>query len=111
MKVKFVWKNCDFLNGEWSRDKKITSFWIEIEPEEIEEIIKYVDDPEGFRAEVKEHQEENEKLTFLVSQDLQSIVCLPEYYPYSGQWAINPFEEIQDVEITQLSELKELPSH
>ncbi len=39
-------------------------------------------------------------------KDLKSIESFPWYYPYSGQWnAYCPFEEIEEVDISDLKEI------
>lgn len=109
MKVKFIWKDCDFLHGEWVQDQKVTSYWVEIEPDEVEKILKHVSDRAGMLEEINEQKNDSGKNFFLISKDLKSIVSMPEHYPYSGQWGAHyPFDEIPTVEINELAELQDL---
>jgi hypothetical protein len=109
MKVKLVWKDCNFLNGEWSHDHKVTSYWVESEPGELDKIVAYAADPDRLRAEIEENKADNGNVYLLISADLKSIISLPVYYPYAGQWnAYNPFEEIPETEISDLKALSHL---
>lgn len=106
MKVQLVWENCNFLNGSWS-DKAVTSFWLEVEEEEIAHIVQYASVPERIIQEVEQNKDnEANKFYFLVAENLESISSFPSFYPYSGQWnGYSPFREIPEIKISNLDEL------
>ncbi|MEH1841132.1 MAG: hypothetical protein V7L20_20825 [Nostoc sp.] len=108
MKVKLVWEDCNFLNGSWS-NKVVTSYWLEVEKGEIENILSYAKFPELILQEIEQNKSiEDNKLYFLVAKNLEFIKSFPSFYPYSGQWnGYSPFLEIPE---TKISDLDELPT-
>jgi hypothetical protein len=115
LKIKFYWPRCNFLNKQWVNDE-IDSYWIECTSEEAEsKIFPYLslDQIEESKnnckptdKQSKDQQIEKDRLYYLISKDLSSIISFPWYYPYSGQWnAYCPFEEIKEVEINDLMDV------
>lgn len=111
------WPECEFINGKWS-NTPIDSFWVECTEEEAKaKVYPYLS------AEEKNNMQKNittikpgnfagintENYYFLVSKDLQSIMSFPWFYPYSGQWgAYCPFRKIDEIEISNLEEIKQI---
>lgn len=115
MKIKLYWPRCNFLNKQWVNDE-IDSYWIECTLEEAEsKIFPYLsldqieESKKNYRLtdkQSKDLQMEKDRLYYLISKDLSSIISFPWYYPYSGQWnAYCPFEEIKEVDIKNLKDL------
>ncbi|MGE5676467.1 MAG: hypothetical protein ACM3ZR_00240 [Pseudomonadota bacterium] len=115
VKVRLYWPECNYQNEQWS-GRKIDSFWVECTYEEAQSCIfprlnegqirksRMYWDPRSKKADM--NLEDTDMLCYLVSKNLESITPLPWYYPYSGEWnAYCPFEEIDEVEITDLKEL------
>lgn len=118
MKIKLYWPKCNFVNKEWVNDE-IDSFWVECTFEEAEKkIFPYLSPRqleesrrnwEPRERDAKDIQIETDRLCYLVSKDLKSIISFPWYYPYSGQWnAYCPFEEIREVEIKELKDVSSI---
>jgi hypothetical protein len=114
--IKLFWPNCDFINKQLGGDK-IDSYWVECTFEEAEKsIFPYLSQEQIEESKIiwdpKEKTDieiDTDHLCYLVSKDLKSITPMPWYYPYSGMWnGYCPFVEIPKVEITELSEIKDL---
>lgn len=93
----------------------IDSFWVECMHGEAERKIfpyldqNWIDESKSYYEPAKEkinkYSFETDRLCFLISKDLKTIVPFPWYYPYSGQWnAYCPFVKIKEIEIEDLSE-------
>ncbi len=115
MNIKLYWPKCKFLNKQWV-DEKIDSYWVECTFEEAErnvfpylsidqiEISKKNWEPKEKGS--KDNGIETDRLCYLVSKDLRSIISFPWYYPYSGQWnGYCPFLEVEEIEINDLKDL------
>jgi hypothetical protein len=99
-----VWPDCDFLHGEWSRDHT-TSYWVRVPPAEVEAVLANASNPDALAAAIVEAAEDG-VVHLLVSEDLDSIVAMPGYYPESGQWnGSSPFQPIDGWHIDDLAEL------
>lgn len=120
MKIKLYWPQCNYINGEWTKDKRIDSYWLECTYEEaVHSILPFLSETQKLDFHKIDHQGNDNKITemeshsfcFLISQDLQSIVPMPWFYPYSGQWnAYCPFKEIKEIEISNLKEIENIRS-
>lgn len=106
MRILAVWEECDFLHGEWQREK-IPSFWVEATDSEVDKVLAHASDAGALREEIARNRTDpNAPFYLLVSQNLESIVTLPSYYPYSGQWyGGSPFRQLEPVEIDDLGEV------
>ncbi len=118
MKIKLLWPQCRFLNKQWTKEA-MDSYWIQctideaknkvfiyLSASQIEESMKNWEPKEN---DVESIKNDSDCLHFLISKDLKSIESFPWYYPYSGQWnAYCPFEEIEEVEISDLKEINAL---
>jgi hypothetical protein len=115
--IKLYWPECDFINNQWVGDR-IDSYWVECTLEEaVENVFPYLL-PEQIEAskniwEPREKSKDigidTDRLCYLVSKDLRSIMPMPWFYPYSGMWnAYCPFVEIKNIEIKELSQIKYL---
>ena len=108
MQILMVWDDCSYINGEWT-DQAVKSFWISVKYNEIEKIIPLSSFPQTLKEEIDLHADSRSEIYILVSEDLQSVISMPAFYPYSGQWnGHSPFREIEPVEISSLEELPEL---
>ena len=115
MKIKLLWPQCRFLNKQWTNEA-LDSYWVQctideaknkvfiyLSASQIEESMKNWEPKENNEEAIKN---DSDCLHFLISKDLKSIESFPWYYPYSGQWnAYCPFEEIEEVEISDLKEI------
>ena len=112
MLVEYVWVDSDFLNGEWSNDRRVTSYWVRLDRDELAQVLPYlhVEDHESFMDDVDNYTNSpDDPVYLLVAKDLSSIVCLPHQYPISGQWnGYSPFEEIDPVTIEKIEDVKTL---
>jgi hypothetical protein len=79
-----VWDDCALRNGEWTAESS-TAYWLRVPRDEVDDIVRYASDPQAQAESVAEEQSGGEYAYFLVSDDLMSIVNMPEYYPISGQ--------------------------
>jgi hypothetical protein len=114
MKVKLYCPKC----GYWD-NKKIDYYWLECTREEAEKSVFPFLSPE-LKRQSKNYWEksvkgevidgvETDHLFYLVSKDLTKI--LPSFWqvPYSPQWGnYNPFEEIPEIELTDLREIQNI---
>jgi hypothetical protein len=108
MLVKLIWRDCDLLNGDWA-NRKVDSFWVEVDEADLEDVLKYAQDRRGLNMDFSINKTAEGKFFMLVAKDLSSIMIMPEYYPYSGQWNYgSPFEEIPKTTIKDLQELENL---
>ena len=118
LKIQLYWPKCKFQNGEWGQSG-IDSYWVECTSQESEEkVFKYLSSAqikeskrnwEPRKRNSKDFKIETDRLCYLVSKDLKSIMSFPWYYPYSGQWnAYCPFERIKEIEIQDLSEVSNI---
>lgn len=93
MKIKLYWPKCHFSNNQ-REDEKIDSYWVECTFEDAERNVFLYLSPDQIELS-KQNWEPKEKgskdigidtdrLCYLVSKDLQSIVSYRWYYPYSG---------------------------
>jgi hypothetical protein len=107
MLVKLIWRDCELLNGEWTR-RKVDSFWVEVAEADLEEVLRYAQDRRSLAMDISINKTAA-KFYLLVAKDLSSIMSLPEHYPYSGQWNYgSPFEEIPETKIEALPDLENL---
>jgi hypothetical protein len=108
MDVVSVWPDCEFLHGAWSRERR-TSDWVRVPRAEIPSVLKHASDGQALAAAI-ETAMEGDEVYLLVSEDLDSIVALPSYYPESGQWnGMSPFVPIDHWAIDDLDALAEGP--
>lgn len=99
-----VWPDCDFLHGEWTRNRT-TSYWVRVTRAEIPKVLAAADSPDDLASEIG-GAADPDVVHLLVSEDLDSIVALPAYYPESGQWnGMSPFVAIDPWRIDDLAEL------
>lgn len=118
MLVRWVWPNCDFRENKWGAEP-IDSFWVEatyeeaetivfpkLHPEQIQKSKKFAQDHQGAAALV---ENSGNPYTFLVARDASTIDPMPMHYPISNLWnAYSPFEEISEMSINSLDELRTL---
>lgn len=103
-----VWPDCDFLNGEWSRGRK-TSYWVRVAESEIPDVLASAAHPGDLAGQIAGATEAG-VVHVLVSEDLDSIVALPGYYPDAGQWnGMSPFVPLDPWRIDHLAELADGP--
>lgn len=118
MKIKLYWPKCNFLNKQWV-DDEVDSYWVECTFEEAEtKVFPYLsldqieeskNNWEQKEIDSKNLRIETDRLCYLISKDLRSIISLPWYYPYSGQWnAYCPFIEIKEADIKDLKDLSNI---
>lgn len=108
MDVLKVWPDSDFIHGEWSRHRA-TSYWVRVSRAELSSVLEYASDPEELAAAIAAVMD-GDVVHLLVSEDLDSIVALPGYYPDSGQWnGMSPFQAIPEWHIDHLTELRRGP--
>ena len=105
MKVQFVWKKCRLNHRDWHTYGQ-NAFWLQVHESELEKVLAHVSDPKRFTVQVKKQVSPEGFFYLLVAQDISSIVNMPQYYPYSGQWnGYSPFEKVRPVEIEDLRHL------
>lgn len=118
MKIQLYWPKCEFQNGKWGQ-KGVDSYWIECTLQESEEkVFKYLSSEQIEESKSNWDPRENyskdigietDRLCYLVTKDLKSIMPSQWYYPYAGQWnAYCPFERIKEIEIQDLSEVSNI---
>jgi hypothetical protein len=99
-----VWPDCDFLHGEWTRERK-TSYWVRVPQAELERVLLHVRDADDLADDIA-RVAAGDEVHFLVSEDLDSIVPLPAAYPESGQWnGRSPFLPIEGWRVDDLDDL------
>ncbi|GMV83970.1 MAG: hypothetical protein AMXMBFR7_51540 [Planctomycetota bacterium] len=111
MKVRFIWPDCDYHNGQWSEPKQ-DSFWLECSPSEVKGILAPHMTAQQREAVGQAHRPEqgSPPCTFLISRDLSSIWPTPPNYPLAGLWnGYCPFIEMPEQVIKSLSEVSTLP--
>ncbi|HXF61699.1 MAG TPA: hypothetical protein VNK95_08780 [Caldilineaceae bacterium] len=109
MRVLAVWEECNFIHGEWQH-QSIPSFWIEARHDAIDRVLPYARDAAALREEIDRNRTDpNGPFYLLVTRNLESVVSLPGYYPYSGQWfGGSPFRELPPVELEDLADLPKI---
>lgn len=114
MRIRWYWQNCD----KWSREP-VMALWVEATQEEAEiyifpslESSKVIDSKnlaEQFKELAAHMGNPARPFCFLVAQDLSSIEPFPVHYPIHQLWnAYSPFDEIPEITITSLDELRNL---
>ncbi|MDX9694652.1 MAG: hypothetical protein RBT49_02575 [Bacteroidales bacterium] len=111
MKTRLVWKE------SWINENK-DSFWIECTDQEVIDNILPLKCDSNFLKEIEQNKGSS-KINknkndikycnfFLISVDLKDIQSYKWHYPFSGMWnAINPFEEIDEFDFSNLEQLSE----
>ena len=111
MIVKLVWPDCDFLNGKWG-SQKVDCFWVECSQSEAKEIVlpsltlrPTLEDMSPVPSHIDSLQ-----FCFLAARNLSSVVQMPWYYPYGGQWnAYCPFRKLPTpITLSRIVELTEI---
>jgi len=121
LKIKLYWPKCNFLNNQWV-DVEIDSYWVECAFEEAEKnVFPYLSleqieqSKRNWKPKEKGSKDigiETDRLCYLVSKDLKSIVSFPWYYPHSGHWnGYGPFEQMKEVEIKDLKDVSSIASN
>lgn len=106
MRVEYMWKDSEFLNGDWA-NHAITSYWVQAMRSDLDHILSFVEDNESLLADIETHTTSpDDPFYLLVAKDLSSIVNMPHYYPESGQWnGRSPFVAMDTI-INDLNDLK-----
>lgn len=105
MRILAFWPECDFFHNKQNREP-ITSFWVRVDPDELDKVITYINDPDSFREEIQYGRREQDPFYVLVSKDLSSIVTMRNFYPVSNLWNGNsPFITIGPLEINTLEDI------
>ncbi len=109
MAVTMVWDGCALYNGEWTNQAR-TAFWVKVPRADIALVAAVAADPDALIAAAEAEQSGGDFVYLLVSDDLGSVMQMPEWYPISGQWnGMSPFRELDPaVEISDLDELTRL---
>lgn len=111
MLIRFKWKDCDLCGAD--------AFWLETTEQEAREQVfpllnnetiaaseQLAKESEAFAAAMECPER---TFCFLVSGDLTLIHPFKALYPIHQLWnGYSPFEEIDSIEITQLSEIKNI---
>ena len=109
MLIRFIWKDCDICSED--------AYWLEASEQEAKRHIFPLLDDDDIAQSIKfsenaEHLAEmmgnpEHTFCFLISQDTTFIRPFQVHYPVHQLWnAYSPFEEIDEIEIVDLSEIK-----
>jgi len=112
MIIRFMWKNCKNFNEQ-------DAYWVECrEAEAKEKIFQFLSEDDfkmldsyGRNAEHLAEFMDNPGYThcFLISKDATFFQASPVHYPVHQLWnGYSPFRVIDKIEITELSELKDI---
>ena len=110
MEVQYIWRNCDYSNGEWGQ-RPVTSYWVKAQASDLPALSSRTDNTRVSSKSVQHLISEEGIFFFLVAQDLSSLMLLPAFYPESGMWhGHSPFEALDPIEINSLDEIQTIGS-
>lgn len=115
MRIRNVWRDCDFQNGEWGATPQ-DAFWVEAtRPEAEAKIFPLMVAGTGAAAPCAAHgaarlarwpEDDDFPHCFLITRDMKSIEALEPHYPYSNLWnGESPFDPIDGTHIKDIDEL------
>jgi hypothetical protein len=115
MYIRLYWKDCEYHKSCWGL-KKQDSYWLECTEIEAQEKIYPLlnQDVVEKSLQLLESNDGNELYNiiprytfFLVSKDISTIMPMPWFYPYSGQWgAFCPFISIETIQIADIYQIR-----